>query len=708
MTREDVWLFTGEAGQEDKPLTRSIHSGGAISTFMTLALALGSSWMPAFAQEQEEAALEDAGDDLDALLNMADQDVTQLDRVRVTAPALDVEVSTVSRQTSTVGRSPAAVFVITNDMIRRSGVRTIPEALRMAPGVHVAKIDSSKWAISIRGFSGRFANKLLVQIDGRTVYTPLFAGVFWDVQDMLLEDVERIEVIRGPGATVWGPNAVNGVINIISKAAADTQGAYANAGAGSEERGFVSARLGASPTKSLSYRVYGKVFDRDRGYHPNNGAHDDWRMGRLGGRMDWTPSCCDKITVQGDLYEGYTGRRNIYAAPIPPSFSTIIDDDANVAGGNVLMRWTRTLDKDREWSLQAYYDRTQRSYGQTPFREFRDTVDVDFQYRFRPWENHTVISGLGYRNSRDRIRNSFPISLFPLSRADDLFSYFIQDEIALVDDVLYLTLGSKFNHSDYTPFEYQPTARLVWLPTERHSVWAAVSRAVRMPSRADDDIQVLAVPRTIPGLFPTIVGNRDLESEDLLAFEAGFRAQVTDTFSWDWAFFYNRYHDLITSRIGAPTLANIPPVVNIVPLTLVNAGDAESFGCEVTASYQARENWQLYTSFSFLDIQDDSGNVTDTDSARNVAYFQSSWDIGCDWELDLIWRYVDALPIVNVQSYNTMDVRLGWTPTPEFELSVVGRNLLDGQHPEFSDDAVTGNVATEVQREVYGMMTWRY
>ncbi len=648
------------------------------------------------------------GDDLDALLELADEDLGQLDHVRVTSPSLDVEVSTVSRQKSTVGRSPTAVFVITNDMIRRSGVRSVPEALRMAPGVHVAKIDASKWAISIRGFSGRFANKLLVQIDGRTVYTPLFAGVFWDVQDLLLEDVERIEIIRGPGATVWGPNAVNGVINVITKSSADTQGSYAMAGAGTEERAFGGGRFGGSVSPDLTYRVYGKGFDRDRAFAPGNNAHDDWRMGRAGFRTDWTPNCEDTVTVQGDVYEGYTGRRNVYAAPTPPTFASILDDDAHVVGGNALMRWTRTLDDDTEWSLQTYYDRTERSYGLTPFREDRDTIDIDLQYRFRPGQNHSIISGLGYRYGRDRIQNSFAISFLPESRTDNLFSYFVQDEITLREDELYLTVGSKFNHSSYTPFEYQPTARIVWLPTERRSIWAAFSRAIRTPARADENIRLLAVPQAVPGVFPTVFGNNSLVSEELLAYEVGFRSQPTDSFSWDWAVFYNRYNNLVGSAIGAPTLANIPPVVPVVPLSLINGGDAESYGFEVAMRYNVSDTWRLSSSYTFLNMEDDSGNITDSDSARNVFYLQSSWDIACDWQLDVMWRYVDSLPDVDVPAYNTMDVRLGWTPTPNWELALVGRNLLDGEHFEFTNDALTGNVATQVQREAYGMITWRY
>jgi iron complex outermembrane receptor protein len=527
---------------------------------------------------------------------------------------------------------------------------------------------------------------------------------------MVLEDVERIEVIRGPGgpgATVWGPNAVNGVINVISKSSSETLGTYGLIGAGTEELGFITGRHGGQLSSDATYRVYGKGFERDRAFDLGSAAQDDWRMGRGGFRSDWTPTCADTITVQGDFYKGFTGRRNIFASP-PPAYASVVDDDAQLVGGNALVRWTRQVSDESEWSLQTYYDRTERSYQLSTFREDRDTVDIDFQYRFKWRDRHSVICGLGYRNSRDRIRNSFPISFFPNRFSDDLFSYFVQDEVTLREDELYFTVGSKFSHSDYTPFEYQPTARVVWLPTERHSVWAAVSRAVRTPSRTEHHLQVLAPPSFLPRVFAAVIGDPTMISEELISYEIGFRSQPTEQFSWDWAAFYNRYDDLVTSSIGAPTLANIPPVVPIIPLTLRNGGGAEAIGFEVAARYEINDCLRFSSSYSFIDVNDDGGNVTESDSARNLLYTQASWDINCCWHVDMMWRYVDSLPMVSVPSYNTMDVRLGWTPTDNCEVAIVGRNLLDGKHFEFSNDAITGNVATQVQREVYGSITLRY
>lgn len=381
-----------------------------------------------------------ADDELDELLSLAEGDVEQLSQVKVVAPALQEVVSTVSRQKSTVGKSPAAVFVITNDMIRRSGARSIPEVLRMAPGVQVHRVDSNKWAISIRGFLGRFSNKLLVQIDGRSVYTPLFAGVYWDVQDVLLEDVERIEVIRGPGATVWGANAVNGVINVITKKAKDTQVVFVEAGEGTE-RGFTSARGGGRIGDNGWYRVYGKWFERDTGGGLGFDPADDWRMNRGGGRMDWDFDDGVSLTLQGDYYDGSSGVRRGVPQALPTGLSTISSDE-NVRGGNVLARLSQQIDETTNWSLQAYYDYTFREQEDSGLTEDRDMIDIDFQFQASPWVDHSIVWGMGYRFNQDQIQNApFSLVITPNEREYDLVSGFIQDEMTLIDETLFFTAG---------------------------------------------------------------------------------------------------------------------------------------------------------------------------------------------------------------------------------------------------------------------------
>ncbi len=663
---------------------------------------------PAPVADGEASALDET-DDLDSLLELAETDVAGLTQVKVMAPALQEVVSTVSRQKSTVGRSPAAVFVITNEMIRRSGARSIPEALRMAPGVNVAKIDSSKWAVSIRGFNSRFANKLLVQIDGRSVYTPLFAGVFWDVQDVLLEDVERIEVIRGPGATVWGANAVNGVINVITKNAKATQGTFIEAGGGTE-RAYSSVRHGGALGNDAHYRAYGKWFERDSGWSATNNANDDWRMGRGGFRLDWTPDCCDTITFQGDIYDGYTGREQTLAAPFP-ALAQVHKHDAHVSGGNFLFRFNREIDNDTDWSLQLYYDRTERHFRATGFEQDLDIIDVDFQHRSSPFVDHSIIWGLGYRFHDDRFQSApFFIGLNPADRKFDRASVFVQDEMNLVDDQLSFTVGTKVSHNDFSGTEVQPSARLLWTPTQRHSIWASVSRAVRTPSRADYDSRITFAP-SLPGgfpppVYPVVFGSPSFESEVLHAYELGIRQQVTQQFSWDFAAFFQDYDEL-RSNSALPITISAPEGV-IAPFLINNNGRAQIYGFELAARYEVSDCWQLFGNYSFSRANVD-GALDQNLSPRNQLYIQSSWSLTRDLDLDLIGRYADNIGGERgIPKYVTADIRLGWQASDSMEVFVVGRNMLDQMHPEFSGDIYTGTPATQARREVYGGFSLHY
>ncbi len=665
------------------------------------------------ASQDTSLSLTDEGADggLDGLDELLNADLDQLARTDVVVPVFSQEVTTVARQESSVGQSPAAVYVLTGDMIRRSGARSIPEALRLAPGVNVARIDANKYAISIRGFNQRFANKLLVQIDGRTVYTPLFAGVFWDVQDVLLEDVERIEIIRGPGASVWGENAVNGVINIITKRSDKTQGLFAEAGTGSE-RDFASARVGGQ-SGDTSWRAYGKWFDRSAGFSSAGLANDDWQMSRVGFRSDWQASACDTLTVQGDYYDGSAGETEFSPIPTPP-FLSIGVDDQRLAGGNALMRWEHQFDEDSDWSLQVFYDRTERAADRIGFREDRDTVDVDFQHRF-PWADwHSIIWGLGYRNTSDRVRNSFQLALTPPTRSLDTYSAFLQDEMTITEDLLFFTAGTKVSHNAFTGFEIQPTARWLWTPSERQSIWASVSRAVRVPSRATDDVQIVTAPSNFPifPTFPVVRGDRAIEAEQVLAWEVGMRAAPTDEFYWDLAAFYNKYEDLQVFRAGTP---GFDPTLGVfaLPLTLFNGADADTYGFELASTWQIHPRWTTRGAYSFLVVDMEysplafAANSTES-NPRNQFFTHNSWDLGCNWQFDVVGRYVDTLSSLNIPSYFQMDSRLAWTPTAHLEFAVVGRNLLDSHQPEFNDDTIAGVFATEVQRELYGMMSLRY
>ncbi|MBI3468653.1 MAG: TonB-dependent receptor [Planctomycetes bacterium] len=637
--------------------------------------------------------------------DILDLNLEQLSRTDVVVPALDTVVTTVARQESTVGRTPAAVFVITQDMIRRSGATNIPDALRMAPGVEVARIDANKWAISIRGFNSRFANKLLVQIDGRAVYSQLFGGVYWDVQDVVLQDVERIEVIRGPGGTVWGANAVNGVINIITKQARDTQGALISGLGGNEERGTSTVRYGGQAGDSVHWRVYGRQFERDGGFDPVESS-DDWRQARTGFRADWMPSRDDVVSFQGNFYDGESGTRGPILQPTFP-FSQILSFDDEVRGGNGLIQWTRTFDEQTDWRLQCYYDRTERRLP--IFSEARDTFDVDYQNRFPLADNHRLIWGCGYRRSSDSIGGGPAVSFDPPERAFESYSCFVQDEVALEPDRWYLTLGSKFEENSFTGFEYQPTARLLFLPSPQQSCWLAVSRAVRLPGRSELNALSTTPVTSVPPIFSQFQGNPSLAAEDLLAFESGYRAQPADWFSFDVAMFYNDYQDLITAVTGAPV---ITPIGFVIPSVAANDLDGETYGVEISGTYDAAAWWRLRAAYSFLRLQlhgvgRSPGERTEGSSPHHRLYLWSSWDVCRDVEFDLIGRYADRLASLAVPSYFTLDMRLGWRPRQNMELAVVGQNLLDAEHLEFAD-ALAGAIATEVQRSVYGIITWTY
>jgi iron complex outermembrane receptor protein len=619
----------------------------------------------------------------------------------VREPQFSQPVTTVARQPSTVGRSPAAVFVIDQEMIRRSGARSVPELLRMVPGLHVARIDANKWSISSRGFSSRFARKLLVQIDGRVVYTPLFAGTFWDVQDLLLDDIERIEVIRGPGATIWGANAVNGIINIITKSADDTHGAYVEGGGGTEERGFAGVRVGGVTRNGVHWRVSGKWFERDRQFELHGRAHDDWRQGRLGIRADWAPNCCDAYTVQGDIYTGINGN----ASDQPPFGLRVADEP--VSGGSVLGRWTRTFDEDSDMSLQVYYDRTdRRSFN---FDQNVNTFDVDFQHRSRVGLYHNVIWGLGYRCIWDRlpvVAAPAQVATDPVRRTVYLASAFIQDEMTLLEDALYFTLGTKLSQNSYTNFEVQPTARVLWLPDERSSAWGAVSRAVRVPSRLENDGRVVIgeLPPPGSGIPLTILGSTDLDAEETMAYEIGYRREPVEWFSWDLALFYNVDQRVTNFR---PTLP--------APVTFqfFNGSRSRGYGLEIAAELDLTPCWRISGWYSYLQVQFAAApnavvgsDVIEGGNPTNQVFLMSSWDLGCRWEVDLLARYVDNLPSINVPRYISLDARLAWRPSCRTEITVVGQNLLDSHHTEYATSIFAGEIPTEVQRGVYAMLTW--
>ncbi len=635
---------------------------------------------------------------------------------------MNIQITSVSKKPERLIDAASAIYVITQEDIRRSGVTNIPEVLRMVPGIQVARIDANKWAISARGLTGRFANKLLVLLDGRTVYTSLFSGVFWDVQDTLLEDIDRIEVIRGPGATLWGANAVNGVINIITKHTKDTQGGLLIAGYGDEERGFGGLRYGGKVGDDFYFRVYAKYFNRDDTvFTSGRDADDNWDVLRGGFRTDWKVSNQDSLTLQGDIYDGESGQTITVDTPTPPFIRTF-DDEAEIAGGNVLGRWKHTFSEVSDMAFQLYFDRTERE--DPVIGDNRNTFDVDFQHRFALGKKQDMVWGLGYRFTHDDIKNTFSISFDPESHDYHLFSAFVQDEITLLKDWLRLTVGSKFEYNDFTGLEIQPSARLLWKPHEQHSVWTAFSRAVRTPSRAENDVRVnqrVLFPSLLSPFLPfdlvSAFGSSDFESEKLYAYELGYRVIPLEDLAVDIALFYNDYDKLRTAEPRSPFLETIPEPSHLVfPLIGDNKMDGEIYGVELAVDWRPVDWWHITASYTYLQIQlhldKDSGDivseVAEGESPHNQFFLRSSFDLPKDLEIDLMPRYTDNLPSQDVDSYVTLDARLSWKPFQNLEISVVGQNLFDNQHLEFKQELIVNTISTEVERSVYGKIEWRF
>jgi len=623
---------------------------------------------------------------------------------------LKVHVSGATRKEQPVADVPAAVYVLREDDLRRSGATTLGDALRAVPGVHVARTRSGAWAITSRGFNDTLANKMLVLIDGRSVYSPIHSGVFWDVQDPLLEDVERIEVIRGPGGSLWGANAINGIINIVTKNAGETQDGMVSGGVGTEERSFVSARYGFSAGEDVKLRVYAKYFDRDdltNGLDSGRQAHDDWFMAHAGFRSDWQAAARDRVTFQGDYYDGdveeWVTRPLIPLTPGAPTSETF--EGANdLHGGNLLARWDRALDPSSNLSLQVYYDYTYRRHPL--FEDVIHTGDLDFQHRVSPFENHDLIWGLGYRVYQSRFDGSFVFGVDPNERTDDVMSAFVQDEISIVGDELRLTLGTKLENNDYSGLEVQPSVRLVWMPHERHTLWGSVSRAVRTPSIVDVDVRL--TPQVLPGAPPiavSIFGNDDFRSEKLFAYEAGYRVRPASRLHFDFAFFSNDYDHLRSGSLGTPFLEESPPPVHlVVPVDLGNDLTAETRGAEVAANFQATPRWLLQANYAYLHLEASEATAVGRDP-NTQTWLRSALDLSAAFSLDVMVRHVSRLPAFDLGHYWEADVRFAWRdPSGRVEAAVVGQNLLHPSHPEYQ----VASQRNEVQRGVYASVRWRF
>ncbi|MBK1723992.1 TonB-dependent receptor [Thiocystis violacea] len=640
---------------------------------------------------------------------------------------LAVEVTSVGKKTQSLSDAAAAIFVISNDDIRRSGATSVPEALRMAPGLEVKRLDANKWAISARGFSGRFANKLLVLIDGRTVYTPSFSGVYWENQDVMLADIDRIEVIRGPGATLWGANAVNGVINIITRSAAATQGGLLIAGGGNEERAIGALRYGAEPAPGTFARVYAKYNARDALITSlGDDGRDEWDIGQGGFRVDSTLGSGDRVTLEGDLYRSNLRQQLEVPDPLAvPTFSDAIDDHINAEGWNLLGRWERALSVSSDVSLQLYYDHAEREEYYVAQRA--DVLDLDLQQRAKAGERHDIVWGLGYRNIADHFNDTDLVTLTPDSENRDLWSGFVQDEIELLRDRLRLTLGTKIEHNDYTGLEIQPNVRLLWKVSEQSTLWSAISRAVRTPSRAERSATVstrvadTGLPAPYPqSLLLQSVGDTGYASETLIAYELGLRTTPTRRLSLDLSLFYNDYDQLRTSGTSSDQASPNEDGVLVLELPFANQASGHGYGLELAADLQVREGWRLALAYSYLDLDltasadtlDSSNETQSRTDPRQELSLRSLMNPRPNIDVDLWLKYVDrTFPAFDIGAYSnepipaywTLDLRLAWRPRADLELALVGQNLLSESHQEGYQDAFA-TVPLEVQRGLYATL----
>jgi iron complex outermembrane receptor protein len=623
---------------------------------------------------------------------------------------VNLEVTSLSKRPEKWSQTGAAVYVITREDIRRSGVTSIPEALRLAPGVHVARVDGNKWSIGVRGFGSRLSRSLLVLIDGRTVYSPLFAGVYWEVQDVLLEDIERIEVIRGPGGSLWGANAVNGVVNIITRSAGETQGGLAVGGGGAEEKGFGAFRFGGSRGERFHYRVDAKAFDRDGAFAAGAAEFDEWWMGRASARADWEPRPGSLIGFEAAAYDGRSGQRSGYSVYNPPSKVTVTED-ADLSGGHLLGRWRREGEKSSIRS-RFYYDRTHRR--EPTFSEDRDTFDLDVQQHLTGRSRNEIVWGLGYRVTSDDVASVETIEFRPSARSDHLASAFVQDEITLAPGRLRLTIGSKFEHNEYSGFEMQPSTRLVWTPSERHALWGMVSRAVRTPSRIERGLALTALLEPATPTFIRIIGDREFDSETLLAWEIGYRGEPAPGWLLDVALFLNSYRNLLSLEPGTAFVEMTPPPDHtVLPLFIRNGIEGGTYGGEIVAEWRILEWWRLSGAWSYLriDLDADAGSQdvttapsTNGSSPRHQAWLRSSMNLQASWEVEGFLRYVDELPADGVDRYVEMDLGLHWLARPGLRLSLIGRNLLHRHHAESSE----GSVPVEAERAAYLKVTGRW
>lgn len=608
---------------------------------------------------------------------------------------MQLEVTSVSKSEQTLSRTAAAVFVITRADIQRSGTNKIPELLRMVPGLDVAQLNSNAWAISARGFNERFGNELLVMVDGRTVYNPTFGGVFWETLDMPIEDIERIEVIRGPGGSTWGANAVNGIINVITRKASDTQGISVTASAGNVHQESGTVQFGGNTGKRTAYRIYTRYLNESSLQDSNPTLGDGWHTLRAGFRSDTTLSQKDSLTFAGDIYNGREGLPISRLPTLTASSVVPVQSFATLNGGFLQGTWEHELSSRSETALTFSYDHFERG---DDLNEVRDTLDVAFQHNLKVGARHELVWGLGVRYSSSESAGDLTVSLSPADRSYNLYSAFVQDEIALLPSRLYFTPGLKIEDHYYAGLVAMPSARLAWLLNPKSTAWAAVSRAMRTPADTDLDLRVNFGSFPGQGGVPVLlasVGNPNYRAETLLGYEAGYRATLTRNVSVDLATYFNRYAHQTTVEPEPPSFEPSPlPAHLLLPLTRKNLMYGETHGFEFFADWKATDHWTLSPGYAFERIHmhlnpgsQDAGAASGAEgsSPAHAAQFRSHYALPKSVSWDVTAYFVGRLTDQEIPSYTRLDTQWSWHASERLTISAVGQNLLRSRHMEFTD-----------------------
>ncbi|MDD5229166.1 MAG: TonB-dependent receptor [Methylococcales bacterium] len=657
-----------------------------------------------------------ADSEMDALLNMSLEEL------------MEQKISIATKSEKSLSTTAASVFVISADDIRRSGAANIPESLRMAPGLQVIQVNPHDWNVSIRGLNDQAANRFLVLVDGRSVSGNFNAGTYWrELQGMPLESIERIEIIRGSGGTIWGVNAMNGVINIITRSALTTKDAQLTAGGGSAQQDFGRFDYTKKITENASVRGYGTYYNvanakGDKNY--NGSAGSGWTNGA---RFDWNNKQGDEVMADANWSENDSEESGALTSLKPPYTQTINSQPFNHQNGHFLTRWEHHLNDKNYWAIRSFYDHTNRKDFQIQTKI--DVFDVDFTHYFSLGERHNLTWGTGYRRANDEIGNTLMVKLNPTSGNTDIFNVFAQDEIALDENKQWIfTLGSKFEYHTLTGFETEPSGSLSWHVNDKHTLWTSVSHAVRVPSRGQSSDATYLIYNSSRNFgnteLPVIVqGNikKGIGAENSTTYQMGWRGAFNQGLTADATIFYTNYNDIIRSEAaGEPTINNslgIPAIIS--PWLGNNNLYAQSFGTELSLNWQATEWWRNYLSYSFLnmDVKPYVGHTLtfydpvglEHSTPQHQVSLRTNFNVTQDIDFDVWWRYTDKI-ITNqrpIAGYFNTDTRIAWRPVKGLELSLIGQNLIQTQHLEYQGDLFQPQ-ATYVSRGIYAKFNWQF